>query len=159
VLDSLEEQERTGRPLGEIVVGRYRLSSLTLEKLLNEQRELEVELDRGFASGLRGALQRRAGAPTVTPTDGENAPVRSFGLTERLTSPSSDPRTHVAMKQVEAGDRRIAGLNDFVATQRGELGQLRDALIDRQLTIIELEQRVSELEALLPEHAAPSEPS
>src|SRR5687768_3801155 len=34
LLEALEEQERTGRPLGEILGERFRLSSVTLESVL-----------------------------------------------------------------------------------------------------------------------------
>ena len=60
LVEALDEQERSGRPLGEIVRERFRLSSGALERILRDQRDLELELDRGYASGLRDALKRRS---------------------------------------------------------------------------------------------------
>lgn len=153
LLEALEEQERTGRPLGEIVGTRHRISSVTLQDVLEEQRELEIELDHGYTSGLRQALQRRARVRTVKPAESVPAAVSVFGLAERLSSYAPDARMELAARHMEAGARKVDELNALILRQREELAELRDALADRQMTIIELEERIGDLETRLDEHA------
>jgi hypothetical protein len=157
LLEALDDQERTGRPLGEVLRERYRLSSTALDAALREQRELEVELDRGYTSGLREALQRRARVRTVKAAEPEPSRLATFGLAERLMTPIADAHTHLAVKHIEAGEKKIGALNTLVLEQREELAELRSALYDRQLTIIELEERVRTLDELLAGRAAPGE--
>ena len=157
LVEALEEQERTGRQLGDVLRSRFYLASATLDELLREQHELELELDRGYASGLRAALQRRTQAPTAHRNE---SPVRegfNSSLGSRLSTPVSEAHLHVALKTVENGAKRIATLDGLIAKQRDELDHLRDVLVDRELTIAELNQRIGELEALLAgtEDAAP----
>ena len=52
---ALDEQERTGGRLGEILLRQGLLSRLALASSLHEQ-SLAEETERGFGSGLRGAL-------------------------------------------------------------------------------------------------------
>ena len=52
---ALDEQERTGGRLGEILLRKGLLSRLALASSLHEQ-SLAEETERGFGSGLRGAL-------------------------------------------------------------------------------------------------------
>lgn len=159
LLEALDEQERSGRPLGEVVRDLFRISSLTLQKVLRDQRELEVELDRGYTSGLRNALQSRARGRTVKPEDPQGGSrVAAFGLSQRLATPVSETHTHLAMKQVETSGKRIEELAAVVEQQREELSQLRGALTDRQLTVIELEERVAELAARLREAGVAADP-
>lgn len=155
LLEALDEQERSGRPLGEVVRDLFRISSLTLQKVLRDQRELEVELDRGYTSGLRNALQTRARARSLEPAADGGSRVQAFGLAERIATPVSEAHTHLAVKQIETGAKRIEELSAVVEQQLHELSELRGALTDRQLTIIELEDRVAELEAQLRAPASP----
>jgi hypothetical protein len=154
LLEALDEQERTGRPLGEIVGTRYRISSITLEKVLDEQRELELELDRGYTSGLRDALQRRARVRTVKAAPSSIQTLSAFGLAERLTAHVPDAHTQLAGMQMEASAKKADELNAVIMRQQEELTELRSALLDSQMTVLELEEQIGELETLLGEQAA-----
>ena len=144
LLDALDEQERTGKPLGVIVRERFYLSQAMLDKLLEQQRRLEIELERGYGSGLRAALLGREGPE-------EGGEQRDLGLSERvgLGRAGADPRVILAAKAIEHRDGKLASLGEQVEHQRSELDRVRDALQERQLMVIELEQRVEELESLL----------
>ena len=56
---ALSEQGSLGMPLGEIVVTRGYVSRPTLLRVLATQRNLEVDLERGFGSGLFDAIDKR----------------------------------------------------------------------------------------------------
>jgi hypothetical protein len=147
LLQALDEQEETGRQLGDILRERFYIASSTLDELLREQHEIELELDRGYASGLRAALLKRTRpGGDATPRETELAQTVVSTLTSRLGSAISDPHLHIALRTVEKGEQRIASLNDRLAKQRSELDHLRDVLADRELTIAELRQRIAELE-------------
>ncbi len=78
-------------------------------------------------------------------------PVAPFGLAERLTARVSDAHTQLAVRQMEAGHKRADELNAVIMRQQEEVVQLRSALTDSQMTIIELEERIDVLETLLGE--------
>ncbi|MBD0330108.1 MAG: hypothetical protein ICV64_08395 [Thermoleophilia bacterium] len=154
LLDALDEQERTGKPLGEVVRSRFYVSSHMLDALLEKQRQLEIELERGYATGLRSALLRqgREGGGEE-PEDSRASTARSGDTLGRRVAPGeggmAEPHFHLALKAVEHREGKIDDLRDLTERQRMELDRLRDELADRQLTIIELEQRVLELQALV----------
>jgi hypothetical protein len=58
---ALEEQERTGRKLGQIVVENGFISVEGLTKVLLEQCGIDMSTEEGFGSGLRDELARRGG--------------------------------------------------------------------------------------------------
>jgi hypothetical protein len=58
---ALEEQERTGRKLGQIVVENGFISVEGLTKVLLEQCGIDMSTEDGFGSGLREELARRGG--------------------------------------------------------------------------------------------------
>ena len=148
LLEALHEQERSSRPLGEVVRDLFRISSVTLAKLLEDQRRLELELDRGYTSGLRSALHERSPGRSLAVE--ETAPSSPSRLAQRLAAPGfNDAHTHLMLMQVETGEKKVTQLNERLEDHRLEVVELREALADRQLTIIELEQRIAELEALL----------
>jgi uncharacterized coiled-coil protein SlyX len=149
LVEALEEQERTGAQLGDVLRSRFYLASATLDELLREQHELELELDRGYASGLRAALQRRT-QPRAVHDEQQALASMNSSLGSRLSTPVSEAHLHVALKTVENGAKRIATLDGLIATQHDEIDHLRDVLVDRELTIAELNQRIADLEALLP---------
>ncbi len=161
LLEALDEQARTGKQLGEIVRERFYVSEVVLDRLLEQQRELEIEIERGYGTGLRSALLYRSKDVTAEPEAGEAS--AGMGLGERLDvgRAGADPHVILAVKAIEHRDEQVASLRELVDQQRTEIEHLRDALQDRQLTIIELEQRVSELTALVaaagrPPAAAPN---
>jgi hypothetical protein len=57
--EALSEQGSLGLPLGEIVVTRGYVSRPTLLRVLATQQNLEVDLERGFGSGLFDAIDKR----------------------------------------------------------------------------------------------------
>lgn len=150
LLEALDEQERSGRQLGEIVRERFYVSSNALDEALREQRELQIEIERGYASGLRDALQRRARGSADEEQRAPDGGRRTLGLSDRFSPAADGAHMHLALKTVESRDVRIDSLNQLLERQRAELKHLREALTERRLTVIELEQRVAELEALLP---------
>jgi hypothetical protein len=64
---ALEEQERTGRKLGQIVVESGFISVEGLTKVLLEQCGIDMSTDDGFGSGLRDELSRRGGRRGAEP--------------------------------------------------------------------------------------------
>jgi len=58
---ALEEQERTGRKLGQIVVESGFISVEGLTKVLLEQCGIDMSTEEGFGSGLRDELAKRGG--------------------------------------------------------------------------------------------------
>jgi hypothetical protein len=64
---ALEEQERTGRKLGQIVVESGFISVEGLTKVLLEQCGIDMSTDDGFGSGLRDELARRGGRRGAEP--------------------------------------------------------------------------------------------
>ena len=58
---ALEEQERTGRKLGQIVVENGFISVEGLTKVLLEQCGIDMSTEDGFGSGLREELAKRGG--------------------------------------------------------------------------------------------------
>ncbi len=59
--EALEEQERTGRKLGQIVVESGFISVEGLTKVLLEQCGIDMSVEEGFGSGLREELAKRGG--------------------------------------------------------------------------------------------------
>ena len=58
---ALEEQEKTGRKLGQIVVDNGFISVEGLTKVLLEQCGIDMSTEEGFGSGLREELAKRGG--------------------------------------------------------------------------------------------------
>jgi hypothetical protein len=145
LFEALHEQGRSNRPLGEVVRDMFRVSSITLGKVLEDQQRLELELDRGYTSGLRSALHERGQGRSVAAGGGTaNA---SAPLGQRIAASSfNDAQTHLALKHVESSEKKLAVAQERLEDYRVEIVELREALADRQLTIIDLEQRVRELE-------------
>lgn len=56
---ALDEQSRSGRKLGEILVEEDLLSRPFLDRFLAEQGGIPLEADTGFGSGLRALIERR----------------------------------------------------------------------------------------------------
>ena len=148
LFEALHEQERVNKPLGQVVRDLFQISSLTLGRVLEDQRRLELELDRGYTSGLRGALQERARGRSLAPQEAEH--VSPSALAQRLApTVLNDAQAQIVLKHVESGERKVTQLNERLEEYRAEIVELREALADKHLTIIDLEGRIAELEALL----------
>jgi hypothetical protein len=142
LLEALDEQRRTGKPLGEIVEERFYVSSARIRELLQQQHEAEIEVEQGYASGLRSALLQRPPGSGEERADESREPGGGRPrLAERLALSESSSDAHVdhARKAVESRERKIASLNAVIAKQYEEISHLRDALADCHFTVIELE--------------------
>ena len=59
LVEALKAQERTGQPLGEVLVGRGYVTRLAIQDALASQRGVLLKADPGFGGGLRDELIRR----------------------------------------------------------------------------------------------------
>lgn len=145
--EALREQKRTGRPLGEIVRTKYYLSPAEIGDVLAEQQELELEMDRGFGTGLRSGIDRRQRPRGDEQTStGAEEPV----LRNRIESREAErDRLAVLQAALEQRDETIASLSAANLRRGQEIEALR-------AKIKELEQRLAELDAT--QHGARSEP-
>jgi len=58
VRSALRLQEQSGRRLGDLLMERGAVSRLQLERVLAKQKGMQLEVERGFGTGLRAALER-----------------------------------------------------------------------------------------------------
>jgi hypothetical protein len=91
---ALEEQERTGRKLGQIVVENGFISVEGLTKVLLEQCGIDMSTDDGFGSGLRDELSRRGGRRGAEPVrfefTAEPAPEKKRKKKEKEAEPEPE---------------------------------------------------------------------
>ena len=138
----LAEQRRTGRRLGEIIKERGFVSAPAIADVLAEQYGLELELERGFGSGLRSQIDVRHQAkrglhPDVAPRETVNAE-RDRALTARLSgaAPSAE-ESHVAALEAELEDRErlVEELASANHRRMEEIDDLRVQLRERDALI------------------------
>jgi hypothetical protein len=144
---ALGEQEDTGRPLGEIVRTRFHLSAADLGEVIAEQHELELELERGFGSGLRRGIdarrpQRRDDADEPVADDA----LLLTRLRPAAPSPAGVERIATLQAALEAREETIAALGSANRRRTLETETLRRELADRDRVIDELRRRLEELE-------------
>src|SRR5215210_8210451 len=133
--DALREQERTGRPLGEIVRTRYFLSASEIGDVLAEQRELELEMDRGFGSGLRAGIDRRQrGTATESPAEADE-PVLGNRIATREVERDRLTVLQAALEQRDETNASLSSANH----RRGE------EIVALRARIEELQQQLAEL--------------
>jgi hypothetical protein len=101
---ALEEQEKTGRKLGQIVVENGFISVEGLTKVLLEQCGIDMSTEDGFGSGLREELAKRGGRRGSEPIrfefNAEPAPEKrekrkkepKQETQEKLEQPAKEPR-------------------------------------------------------------------
>lgn len=145
--EALAEQDRTGRPLGEIVRTRFLVSAAELGDVIAEQHELELEMERGFGTGLRRGIdarhRRRRGetADTAEPDDAL--------LLTRLRPAAADEesdRIRTLQAALETREETIAALGSANRRRGRELETLRRELAERDSLVAELEARLAEHE-------------
>jgi hypothetical protein len=121
---ALDEQRRTGRPLGEIVVERGFAPGPIVAQALATQHGGMVKTEYGYATGFQATV-RTAASPAVTATAPEQADPRDAQLAE-------------LRRLVAARDAEIERLGDMI-------GQLRAQCVDAA----KVKVRAAELEAEL----------
>jgi hypothetical protein len=94
---ALEEQERTGRKLGQIVVENGFISVEGLTKVLLEQCGIDMSTEEGFGSGLRDELARRGGRRGSEPVrfefTAEQPPEKKRRKKEKEREQEPEPQT------------------------------------------------------------------
>lgn len=116
---ALDEQERTGRPLGEICVERFGLDRLSLADALAEQWE---EMQQASAAAGEGSAPA---APEHPASDGETATGPSPEDELRILLEEAEAaRVELAAKTDELG-RRLAALETLVVGVSDALAELR----------------------------------
>ena len=139
--DALREQERTGRPLGEIVRTRYFLSASQIGDVLAEQHQLELEMDRGFGSGLRRGIDRRQRRKQDAEPAAAEETERMLG--RRLDAARESDRLSVLNAALEDREETIAALGRAHLDRGEELTELREQLAEQERVIAELRQRLT----------------
>jgi hypothetical protein len=142
--EALAEQERTGRPLGEVVRTRYHLSASEIGDVLAEQHQRELEMDRGFGSGLRRGIDRRQGrAHGRSEATGDDEMHGPLGW--RLDSGREQDRLSALQAALEDREETISALGDANRERKDELVALRQKVADQARVIEELRARLAEL--------------
>lgn len=133
---ALEEQARTGGPLGEKLVALGYVTSTALARLLAEQYGVELALDTGFGTGLRAELERRL--------DGD-------GDTEAEVAPAKPPKlTLVEPLQQAAPAEMLAGLEEQwakLAAAESRIEELEQRIVELTGQLRERDDRLAELAA------------
>jgi hypothetical protein len=131
--EALSEQKQTSpkEPLGEILLRRGLVAGSSLVRLLARQCELKLEVEGGFGSGLRRAIELRheaertpAAAPFSTPTAAKS------GLSSLALAAAAGQAADDQAPVVSAGGRRLGEL----LVQRRLLSgvELEQALCDQE---------------------------
>jgi hypothetical protein len=104
---ALEEQERTGRLLGAILVERRCVSGPALAIALAEQYGVELKTERGFGTGLWAAIDKRhrADRGTSEEPDEENENVVQFEPVKPQLEAVPDPDPE--LESLQAENRRL----------------------------------------------------
>ena len=153
--DALDEQERSGRPLGEVVRTLFFVPATTVAEVLAEQYQLEVEMERGFGSGLRGEIERRhrvrrgqEADPASEQADEPSSEPRG-SLSERLptaSTASDDERVRTLQAALDAREETISAIGLVSQRRAEEIERLRAEIADRDALIAELRLRVARQE-------------
>ena len=146
--DALTQQIQTGQPLGEVLEKRGLLATAALTRVLADQYELELETEGGFASGLRGEIERRHRARREGEPDAD-APTKyedhgAAALTARIaaTAPSGDDRVFTLQAALEKRERTIEALALANQQRNAEIERLRADVAERDALIGELRVRL-----------------
>jgi hypothetical protein len=104
VAQALEEQARTGRRLGEIIVQRGFISGPALANALAEQYGGVVKTEYGFASGLGGVVAKRAASEAATPVSPLRPPDPTPMPPLETAAPGAEPPAPAGEPEPEAED-------------------------------------------------------
>lgn len=154
----LEEGERTGRRLGDVIRARGVVSTTALDRVLAEQHRIEVELERGFGAGLREEIERRhrlkrgQGVEDAKPErrDADDRQQPHSTLSSRLdVTVNREDNDRIAALQQRLDDREntLESLGTALQRKAEELGRLRIELSERDAIIGALRRRLGETEA------------
>lgn len=142
--EALAEQDASGRPLGEIVRTRFDISAAELGEVLAEQHEIELELERGFGSGLRRGIDVRRRRRR---SDDEHPPREAISARARKAPrPEDAERVATLQAALEAREETIAALGSMNRKRVLEAEALRRELVERDRVIDDLRRRLDELE-------------
>ena len=145
---ALAEQVQSGQPLGEIITKRGLLTAATLARALAAQYELELETEGGFASGLRGEIERRHRArrhgdpESEEPTEYEDHAPASLTARIAATSPADDDRLAALRAALDEREQTIEALGVANRQRNEEIERLRAAIAERDAVIGELRIRL-----------------
>lgn len=147
--DALAEQERDGRPLGEILVDRGCISRPALTRHLVEQWGVELVTQEGFGYGLWGELERRherfrpperrtgKDRRTGDRRSGEDRRAAAAAAAEPQPESAADPnveRLQYEMSSLESSidavERWVQELELALERATEQLGSLRESLGD-----------------------------
>jgi hypothetical protein len=141
---ALEEQERTGRKLGQIVVENGFISVEGLTKVLLEQCGIDMSTEDGFGSGLREELARRGGRRGSEPVrfefTAEPAPEKKRRKKEKEKEAEPEPPP-----PVQRSRRRRLGRNP----NRKPLKRLEKLVKDFERQERELVETITSLRTML----------
>jgi hypothetical protein len=141
---ALEEQERTGRKLGQIVVENGFISVEGLTKVLLEQCGIDMSTEDGFGSGLREELARRGGRRGSEPVrfefTAEPAPEKKRRKKEKAKEAEPEPPP-----PVQHSRRRRLGRNP----NRKPLKRLEKLVKDFERQERELVETITSLRTML----------
>ena len=108
---ALEEQEKTGRLLGAILVERRFVSGPALAIALAEQYGVELKTERGFGTGLWAAIDKRhragRGTSDEVEIDAETENVVQFELVKPQLEAVPDPEPNPELDSLQAENRRL----------------------------------------------------
>ncbi len=111
VSHALEEQEKTGRLLGAILVERRYISGPALAIALAEQYGVELNTERGFGTGLWAAIDKRHRAGRGTSDEYENVAetenVVHFEPAKPQLEAVPDPEPQPELESLRAENRRL----------------------------------------------------
>lgn len=153
--DCLDEGERTGSRLGDVLRARGIVSPSALERVLAEQYRLEIELERGFGAGLRGEIERRyrlkrgqeAGVEELERADDDEPAKPLSTLSGRLDVTGhreEHDRIAVLQQRLEDRENMLQSLGTALQRTSEELERVRGEVAERDAIIGTLRRRLGE---------------
>lgn len=145
---ALEEQARTGRKLGQIVVESGFISVEGLTKVLLEQCGIDMSTEEGFGSGLRDELAKRGGRRGSEPVrfefTAEPAPKKRWKKEEKDAEPAPE-QPQPEQPRVQRARRSRLGRNP----NRKPLKRLEKLVKDFERQERELVETITSLRTML----------
>jgi hypothetical protein len=152
---ALVEHERTGRRLGEVLVDLGVVSGAGVTKVLLEQLGVDLSQEKGFGSGLRKEIDRRAGEGETRPP--ERRPIIREALAEepehwRVESAVREEQRELELEKSER--RSLFGRRNAKQTAERKLSAV---VADFERQSVALQQSLTELRDLLGEFSPAEE--
>lgn len=156
---ALEEQARSGRRLGEILIELDCVTHSALSLALAEQYGFELTVETGFGTGLRAQLERRhdrngegGNSVHLQVSDGLPAPLREVNVPEPELEEVADD-LHLA--QLEEQWAKLAAAEEQLAETERELATARRRGTRRHAQAARLIERVRQRERRIAELSLP----